>query len=113
MNSPSSSKHDTTTVGTLSARMAWMIVGPIILTITGLNISFSGKGWFTLLDGVFLCVVGMMLVAKWYELASGEGRDSYGEPDTTASYPRFVWTFAPVAIAAWVFANFVGNYVVN
>ncbi|HVC93128.1 MAG TPA: hypothetical protein VND64_05525 [Pirellulales bacterium] len=111
MNSPT--EHGTSSLRLLVARLTWMLIGPATLVIIGLKIASAGDGWLTRLDAIFFGVVGMILMARWSELKSGEGRDSFGEPSTIATFPRFVRTFAAVAIAAWTIANIMGNHILN
>ena len=75
------------------ARLTWFVFGPMALAFLAFFIVESGSGWTTALDAAFVAVIGLMLLARWYELRSGLGQDGYGHPATLAAFPRYAaWT---------------------
>ena len=95
------------------ARLCWFFFGPMLLAFLTFFIVDTGSGWATALDAAFVAVVGLMLLARWYELRSGLGQDGYGYPATMAAFPRYAaWTVA-VSLAVWAGANALGNHVLS
>ncbi len=95
------------------ARLTWFVFGPMVLAFLAFFIVDSGSGWTTALDAAFVVVVGLMLLARWYELGSGLGQDGYGYPATLAAFPKYAaWTVA-VSLAVWAGANALGNHVLG
>jgi len=92
------------------ARLFWLYVGPMTLLLTSFSIVRAGSGWATHLDGLFFAVLGLTVFARWYELQSGRGCDGYGNPATMAALPGYLRVVAPIALAAWVIANMLGNH---
>jgi len=95
------------------ARLFWFFFGPIALFLVAAFIVQSGTGWATPLDAAFLVIAGLVVLARWYELRSGEGRDGYGRPVTLAQFPKYAGWAVPTAIAAWVAANLLGNHILR
>jgi hypothetical protein len=52
-------------------------------------------------------------LARWYELRSGQGKDGYGNPATTADFPRYAARAMSLALAGWVTANLLGNHLLD
>jgi hypothetical protein len=95
------------------ARMFWFFVGPMILACLALAIVSAGTGWTTWLDAAFLLVFGVMVLARWYELRSGQGYDSYGNPAGPDEFAKYCRGALPIALAVWAAANVLGNHVMN
>jgi hypothetical protein len=93
------------------ARLFWLYAGPMIMLLTSFSIVRAGSGWTTYLDAVFLVVLGLTIFARWYELHSGHGCDGFGNPVTMAVFPKYLGLIVPVAVAAWVIANMLGNHI--
>lgn len=102
-----------TSGGVALARLFWFALGPAALALLGYAIVSSGSGWATWLDAAFAGVACLMLAARWYELRSGQGQDSYGNPATTADFPKYARLAVPVALSWWVVANAIGNHLLN
>ena len=92
------------------SRVFWMMLGPLLIAVAGINIVNSGNGWFTLADIAFLLMLGGVVMARWLELQSGGAQTSTGEPATASQVYRFMLFATIVGLAAWIAANFVGNY---
>ena len=73
----------------------------------------DGSGWTTALDIAFAVVVGLMLLARWYELRSGLGQDGYGKPATLAAFPKYAAWTVTVSLVLWAGANALGNHVLG
>jgi hypothetical protein len=99
--------------GVAVARLFWFVFGPIALAILAYAIISSGTGWTTWQDAAFLAVIALMLLARWYELRSGEGQDEFGNPATLADLPRYARWLIPIAAAVWVATNVLGNHVLS
>ena len=95
------------------ARLFWFFIGPLALVLLAYLIFSGGDGWTTWYDAAFGGVVGLMLLARWFELQSGEGQDSYGNPANASHFPRYLRLAVPIALAVWLVANVLGNHVFN
>jgi hypothetical protein len=95
------------------ARLTWFAFGPVALALLAYSIVAAGTGWTTWLDAAFAAVALLMLAARWYELRSGEGQDGFGNPATTADFPKYAGWAISLALAAWLAANVLGNHVLN
>lgn len=94
----------------LFARIFWMALGPLILSLLALDIMRSGKSWFTTTDLGFFVVLAAMLVARWAEFSNGQALTAMAEPATPAHLRRYVWGTVLLGLGVWVLANVVGNY---
>jgi hypothetical protein len=102
-----------TTFGGLFLRAMWFFAGPAALLLTLYGIAHAGSGWATVLDAVFFVVVGLMVWCRWIEQQSGRGTTVYGGASTWADFRRYVKTFLPLAVLAWLAANLLGNHLFN
>jgi hypothetical protein len=97
----------------LGARLTWMLLGPLAVLGFTWGIVSQGTGWFTGLDAGFGIVVGLMLLARWVEHRSGTATTLTGEPATPEQFKRYMTLLPPLAVAVWIVANVVGNYVLK
>lgn len=95
------------------ARLTWFAFGPLALAILAYWIISAGSGWTTPLDIAFAGVAGLMLLARWYELRSGQGQDGFGEPADVSHFPKYAAWAIPLILAAWLAANVLGNHVLS
>ncbi len=96
------------------ARIFWVFLGPVALSLMLLGIANAGSGWATLLDLAFLMVLGLTVLCRWSEQRSGKAMTAYGdEPSTWAHFRRYVRTFVPLALVAWIVANAIGNHILG
>lgn len=104
------STQPTTSPAAFFGRLAWIIVGPMALTVLALGIAQQDTGWFTILDLTFFLILGGMLFGRWLEFQAGDATTSTGETATTADLRRYLITAAPAGIGLWVLVNLVGNH---
>jgi hypothetical protein len=97
----------------LGARLTWIMLGPLALLGITWGIVSQGTGWFTGLDAAFGIVVVLMLLGRWVEHRSGTGTTLTGEPTTPEQFKRYITVLPPLAVAGWIVANVVGNYVLK
>ena len=97
----------------LAARMLWFFFGPMVLMITLWGILYQGSGWITVLDGVYVVAMLLMIGARWVEQRSGQATTAMGERATWADFRRYATLLVPLAAAAWITANAVGNHVLE
>jgi len=102
-----------TSLGVLLARVFWLMLGPIAAGLALLGIVRHGEGWATLVDGVFLVVVGLMLLCRWVEIRSGSAMTATGKPATVRHLRRYAVGLLVVAPILWIAANLVGNHVLT
>jgi hypothetical protein len=109
----SAPQNESTSGTVFLARFFWLFLGPMALFVLAAAIVNSGTGWATPLDAAFLIFAGLIMLARWYDLRSGEGRDVYGKPATVAAFPKYASWAIPTAFAVWVGANLLGNHVLK
>ena len=97
-------------IGTLAARMTWVLVGPALLLVTAIGI-VQVRGWFTLWDISFLIVLGMTLAARWIEQRSGHGRTASGELATPAQFNHYMLAVCIGGLAVWLAVNVFANII--
>jgi len=79
---------------------------------TGVQPSGSA-GWLPLWDLLFLLIIPGLIVSRWVEQRSGAATTITGEPATPAHLRRYTRVVVPVALAAWLAANIVGNHLLR
>jgi hypothetical protein len=97
----------------LGARVTWTLLGPFVLLLTTWSIVAQGIGWLTWLDGLFVAVVGLMVLGRWIEQRSGACTTLTGEPSTPEQSRRYIVILLVVAIVVWLAANMFGNHLLN
>ncbi len=100
-------------IGLLAVRITWMLLGPILLLVLLYWTVSTGRGWLTLWDGLYWVIVVAMVGCRWLEIKSGTAMTATGEPATAAHFRRYVQILLPLAAAAWIIANIVGNHVLH
>lgn len=103
--------HDTkgTTLGVATARVFWMMAGPLVLAILAYNIATTGGGWLIAMDVAYLVILALVLAARWLEFRTGHGQTAEGEPLTAEGLRRYMTLALCVGLAVWVGANLIGN----
>lgn len=95
----------------LGARVTWMALGPMVAMLAAVGIISHGRGWVTYVDAIFAVAVALTLFGRWFEMRFGNAMTASGEPATWGHFRRYVMALIPVAAAAWVAANVLGNHV--
>lgn len=106
-----SQPHTSDSVG--FARLFWMLLGPMILTLLALSIVTRGDSWFTMPDLAFLVFLFFLPLARWYEFHAGNAQTSTGEAASEYHLRRYVLATLIVGLAAWVLANVLGVHVLG
>lgn len=98
------SDPSTSLLATMS-RLFWMLVGPAILSILGLFIAESHKGWFSPRSVVFLGLLIAVVLARWFD-----SLDSYGQPTTPRQRQLELAFLITLGVGGWLIANALGVY---
>lgn len=93
------------------ARLFWMLIGPMILTLLALSIASRGESWFTAFDLIFLACLCLLPLARWYEFQAGNPRTSTGEAASGRDLRGYRMFALFIGLAVWVSANVLGIYV--
>lgn len=104
------SSQPTTSMHLLFARLFWMALGPMLLSVLTLSIIREGGGWFTPADFAFLAMLGGLPLARWLEFRGGDPRNSMGEPSLPGDLRRYVLRTLAIGLIAWLVANLIGNH---
>ena len=92
------------------ARLIWMMFGPMGLTVTALGVAGNAdSGWRTTADIVYLILLAVTILARWFEFVSGSGTTGTGEPLTRGGMVRHTVLMAGVGLAVCVCANLIAN----
>lgn len=100
-----------TSFGVLLARIFWTLVGPLLMLLLLYAIVESGRGWLTVWDIIFLAAIPLLVLTRWIEFRSGAATSATGEATSSADFRRYARMAPPLALAAWVLANVLGNHV--
>ncbi len=100
-------------IGLLFARLAWMLLGPLLLLVLLYWTVSTGRGWLTTWDGVYWVVVVGMVACRWIEIKSGSALTATGEPATPAHFRRYAEVLLVAAAVAWIAANLIGNHLLH
>lgn len=98
------SNQSTSLLATVS-RLFWMLVGPGILSILGLFIAETHKGWFAPRSIVFLALLIGVVMARWFDPL-----DSNGQPTTPRQRQMEVAFLVTLGVGGWLMANILGAY---
>jgi hypothetical protein len=104
---------DVTSLSDALARIFWMMVGPLALTLLAFTIIRIGSGWLTWADMAYLGVLGGMLLARWVEFRGGNPKTGDGQPATPIHLRRYIQSTVPLGVGMWVVANVIGNHLLN
>jgi hypothetical protein len=99
--------------GLLIARLVAGIGGVIAMVLLLTGIVTSGRGWLTVLDGLFFLVLAATVGCRWIDQRSGFAVSDDGKSLTWADFWRYVGILVPTAVAAWVLANVAGNHLLG
>ena len=95
------------------ARIYWLFLGPVILGALTL-VAFSSKGgWLTMIDFMFLALLGGLILARWYEFRGGNPQTNMGEPATWAHFRRYALITVLFGLSVWVLTNLLENHVLS
>lgn len=94
------------------ARMFWLLLGPAILLLLALSIAKRGSSWFTPHDVAYLCVLGLVLFARWFEFRENPTTGA-GEPATPADLRKYLIGATAIGMGLWCTAHGLGNYFLN
>jgi len=87
------------------ARIFWMFMGPMILTIVTINIVSQGGGWITASNRTFFAVLGVMLLSRWAEFHAGNPRTANGDPAAPGHLRRYILGASAAGLVIWIIAN--------
>ena len=96
--------------GSCLSRLLWMMIGPMILMLLTVNIINSGSGWLTAADVAFFVVLGIMLLARWFDFRAGNPRTISGDPATPRHLRRYLPLTLVIGLGVWAAANAIGNH---
>lgn len=91
-------------------RVFSMMLGPAFLFILAVAIARDGGGWLTGKDVAFHVLLAALIAGRILEFRGKDPRTATGEPATAQDLRMFIVLTLLLAIAAWVFANLVGNH---
>jgi hypothetical protein len=103
------STQTVTSPSALLGRLAWLLIGPMLLLAVAAQIASRGGGWLTPLDLAFVAILAAMLLGRWAEHRSGQGTTLAGDPATPADLRRYLATAALAGLGLWALVNVIGN----
>lgn len=92
-------------------RIFWVMLGPLLLTATGLMIVLQARsGWTTGADITFLVTLILMVLARLAEFSGGHPETATGGTATGKELRRFIAFVLFGGLAFYVLANMLSNY---
>jgi hypothetical protein len=104
---------ETMPLSILVARMTWVLIGPIVLILTGIGIITSASGWLTKIDAFYGFMVILILFARWVEFGTGRAMTLTGELVTNDQFRRYMIVLPLTAAIGWIIANSLGNHILK
>jgi hypothetical protein len=91
----------TTPFRAVFGRLAWMLVGPLILFVVTLSLFKKRDSFWDPSDlGYFVCLFAIV-VGQWIEFRSGSGLTADGEPVNARQVRRFTVAATVLGLAVW------------
>lgn len=88
-------------------RLAWMLIGSVILAFSALSIATSSGTVFSVVDLVFWATVAGAIWLRYIDISRLEGQTVYGQPATMAHWHRYALRFPAAALGIWIIAHIV------
>lgn len=85
-------------------RVFWMAVGNLALFFCAMFAARQPAP--SVLDGVFVAIVVLLIVARYFDVTRCRGQTADGEPATLAHWRRYALGIVPVAAGVWAFTRF-------
>ncbi len=94
-------------------RMFWVMVGPGLLALMLLLMGMQKKVWFAAIDGVFVGVLCLMILARWIDFRFADPTLTTGEIATAAQIRNYSIGAVVLGIVSWLIATLLGIYVLG
>lgn len=82
-------------------RLYWMALGNFLLLVAAMLISKQDAWTITLLDLLYLAIVGSLLLARYIDIARYKGETTNCEPATKRHWKRYAAGLVAVGGALW------------
>ena len=86
-------------------RLAWMLIGNLILAVCALSIIKSSGTFFSLADLVFWATVAAAIWLRYLDVSRLGGQTVYGQPATMAHWHRYAVLLPAAALVVWIIAH--------
>lgn len=90
---------------TLSARVFWMLLGPLLLALALYQVITAPEGGFRSADAVYLALVAALPAARWIEFQGGDPRLATGEPATRGHLRTYALRAILGGLWVWISAR--------
>lgn len=101
-----SPQHEYASMAGCLPRVFWMGVGNIALVMAALSI-YASTGW-SIADLAFWVIVGLLVGARYIDIARYKGTTVDGEPATSAHFKRYALMLLVVSVVVWAAARLLG-----
>jgi hypothetical protein len=102
--------NTTTSTVFVLTRLYWMMLGPFLLAIMALAMIRGDGEWFSPSSVSYLVFLAGLPLARWWELRTGNAKNSAGEPATAHDIRKYAVIVAIAGLAVWAAALAIGNY---
>jgi hypothetical protein len=99
-----------TSAASILLRIFWMLGGYIVLAVCALFIATNKEALFSAKDPVFWVVAGLMVWARYVDIARYHGTTSDGQPATLANWRGYAMVVVAVAGVTWAAAHAVAYF---
>ena len=86
-------------------RLAWMLIGNIVLAACVVNIATRTGGLFSAADVVLWAVVPILIWLRYVDITHMKGQTAGGQPASLSHWKRYVGLLLAACLVAWAAAH--------
>lgn len=98
-----------TTGSATLARLVWMMLGPILLSLLALLITQERSRWLSFPSAAYITALGGTMLGRWIEFRLGNPLTSTGEPATGKHLRAYLLMTTILGLSAWIVANLLAS----
>lgn len=112
-HSPPSPPPTSQPLWAFAVRMFWVMVGPGLLALMLLLMGMQKKVWLAAIDGIFVCTLCLLIVARWIDFRFADPTLTTGEIATAGQIRNYSIGAVVLGLVAWLTATALGVYVLD
>lgn len=94
-------------------RMFWAMIGPGLLSLMLLLMGMQKKVWFAAIDGAFVGVLCLLILARWIDFRFADPTVMTGEIGTVPQIRQYSIGAVVLGLVSWLTASLLGIYVLG
>ena len=87
------------------------MIGPGLLALMLLMMGMQKKVWFAAIDGVFVGVLCLLILARWIDFRYADPTLTSGEIATATQIRNYSMGAVVIGVVSWLAATLLGIYV--